>query len=236
MLEKKEAALESNSTINKIIESDADIVSNMIQRSFPYLVLICFFIFITYSLMSFLNLFTFLCIFLVFFAILGWKNSVPHYLKEAYNYDISLRKIVFCVPRMYTYFKNLFNQISLEEIPQEIIIEKTPIEPVSGNSIKLPFMKKNKKEKAEISQKADLRLYDEICVQRGLEVVDLTTKTEVPQTTYNFKISIQIMGKEGLKSPVIAELDTDSQLSIISKSYFDENLAHEKIKFLPEIP
>jgi hypothetical protein len=77
--------------------------------------------------MSFLNLFTFLCIFLVFFAILGWKNSVPHYLKEAYNYDISLRKIVFCVPKMYTYFKNLFNQISLEEISQEIIIEKLPL-------------------------------------------------------------------------------------------------------------
>jgi hypothetical protein len=41
---------------------------------------------------------------------------------------------------------------------------------------------------------------------------------------YCFKIKIKIMGKGGLKAPVVAELDTDSQLSIVSKSYFDKYL------------
>jgi hypothetical protein len=97
LLEKKEikeTALEIDLTIKKENESDADIVSNMIKRFFPFLVLFCLFIFITYSLMSFLNMFTFLCLFLVFFAILGWKNSIPHYLNDAYNFNISLKTLV----------------------------------------------------------------------------------------------------------------------------------------------
>jgi hypothetical protein len=235
----KETAIELNLTNKKGSESDADMVSNMIKRFFPFLVLFCLFVFIIYSLMSFLNMFTFLCLFLVFFAILGWKNSIPHYLNDAYNFNISLKTLVLIIIKLMKYFKYLFGQMSLEEDSQKVtIIENTPdtpIEPVS-ESIKLPFMKKDKKEKAEHLQKADLRIYDEICVQRGLMVVDLTTKTEIPQTTYNFKISTQIMGKGGLKSPVIAELDTDSQLSIISKEYFDKSLSNENIQYLPEDP
>jgi hypothetical protein len=67
--------------------------------------------------------------------------------------------------------------------------------------------------------KIDILSQDEVYRQRGT-VLDLQTKHEKPPTSVNFKVYVRLEGNE----PELAELDSDSHVSMISQDYFERFL------------
>jgi hypothetical protein len=137
----KDLPLTNNETITKEIivetkdqEIEDDLISKIIKEIFPYMIFFSFIIYITHALMNVFTLFTFLCLFLFFLFILGWKNRIPHYLKNLYTAELSIQSLVLCVPKLFAFFGNF------------IYHDNTHSEPVMGNRINLPFTNKNKKE------------------------------------------------------------------------------------------
>jgi len=61
-------------------------------------------------------------------------------------------------------------------------------------------------------------------------IINLETITEAPAQRINFKIRIKLNDNE----PVIAEVDTDSHLSLISEEYFLDVLQKQDIRFIDE--
>ena len=65
---------------------------------------------------------------------------------------------------------------------------------------------------------------------RGL--LDLRTTEEDPPQRLNFKVQAKI----GFFDPILAEIDSDSHLSIINEKYFRSTLLKGNVKFAPEEP
>ena len=73
---------------------------------------------------------------------------------------------------------------------------------------------------------------DPFFLSRGETLLDLTTSSEGEALKINFKIPIKLEDQD----TVLAEIDSDSHLSIIAESYFDKYLSKKTINFIDESP
>ena len=186
------------------------------QYLLPYIYFMCITIFIITNVVNISTINLLLIIVMMCTGMLACFSYVKKVFEKIYTFSFSLQGLV-------SYLESKFK-------------DKEPVVAAINLDIKakLPFLNENenKKDTVELTSQ-DIKLSDTVCVQRGLTDIDLTTKKEKNLSYYHFKVMIKL----GDEEPVLAEVDSDSQLSIISKDYFEKHIMNSSCyTFLPENP
>jgi len=88
-------------------------------------------------------------------------------------------------------------------------------------------------QKLRMSKDRDLedpKYQDRLAIKRNFELIDLTDDSDLYQTRFNFMVKCKFSDHE----PVLAEIDSASQISLITKDYFDTVIATGVYEILPE--